>query len=53
MRGIAITLLLAAVFIQPATADYAAGVAAYQRADYAAALEEWRAPAEAGEADAQ
>jgi len=37
----------------PARADYAAGLAAYQRGDYAAALREWRPLAEQGHALAQ
>ena len=48
-----LALPLTVALIHPAAADYANGAAAYQRADYAAALEEWRAPAEAGNAEAQ
>jgi TPR repeat protein len=37
----------------PAPADFAAGVAAYQKQDYAAAAKEWQPLAESGSFDAQ
>ena len=37
----------------PALADVKAGVDAWARGDYAAAVKEWRGPATAGDADAQ
>ena len=40
-------------FPAPAKADYAAGAAAYQKGDYAAAFREWSADAAAGDAHAQ
>ncbi|MEX2009835.1 MAG: hypothetical protein WEC41_06535, partial [Dongiaceae bacterium] len=46
--GLALTLPTA-----PARADYQAGLMAYDRADYAAALREWQPAAEAGEPRAQ
>ncbi|WP_419808503.1 SPOR domain-containing protein [Sphingomonas sp.] len=46
---LAASLLLAA----PALADVKAGVDAWTRGDYRQAVEEWRAPAVAGDADAQ
>jgi hypothetical protein len=53
LRGIALlgvaTLVCAA---QPALADVKAGVDAWSRGDYAAAVRQWRGPAEAGDADA-
>jgi TPR repeat protein len=47
--GVAGALLAAA----PAVADVRAGVTAWGRKDYAAAIAEWRGPAKAGDADAQ
>ena len=46
----AVILLTAAA---PARADYAAGAAAYQKGDYATALAEWTAMADAGDARSQ
>ncbi len=46
-------LILALALACPAAADFAAGRAAYAAGDYAAALEQWLAPGEAGEAAAQ
>ena len=37
----------------PAAADVKAGVDAWSRGDYAAAVKEWKAPAAQGDADAQ
>ena len=48
-RLLAASLLLAA----PALADVKAGVDAWARGDYRRAVEEWRGPAVAGDADAQ
>lgn len=45
--------LLAAVVAVPAAADVKAGVDAWGRGDYRKAVEEWRGPAVAGDADAQ
>lgn len=41
------------VIAPPATADVKAGVDAWSRGDYRKAVEEWRGPATAGDADAQ
>ncbi|MCZ6720233.1 MAG: tetratricopeptide repeat protein [Alphaproteobacteria bacterium] len=50
-------LIIAAVLVlalaPPAWADFAAGKAAYDRGDYAAAHKEWQSPAETGNVDAQ
>jgi cell division septation protein DedD len=46
------TLLLAALAGGPALADVKAGVDAWSRGDYAAAVSEWEAPAAAGDPDA-
>ncbi len=40
-------------FAQPAQADFADGLAAYDGGDYRTAFEQWRALAEAGDAEAQ
>ena len=45
--------LIALAASGPALADVRAGVAAWARKDYAAAIAEWRGPAAAGDADAQ
>lgn len=48
------TALLACVAVStPATADVKAGVDAWARGDYRQAIEQWRDPAAAGDADAQ
>lgn len=44
--------LLALLTAAPAMADVKAGVDAWGRADYAGAVREWQAPADAGDADA-
>ena len=44
--------LLAAFAAVPALADVKAGVDAWSRGDYAAAVREWEAPAAAGDPDA-
>jgi len=49
--GIAVLSLLAPIL--PARADFAAGAAAYDKGDYAAALAEWTAMASAGDARSQ
>lgn len=53
LRATPFALLMVTASALPASADYDSGVAAYQRGDFAAAIEEWRAPAEAGEVAAQ
>jgi Tfp pilus assembly protein PilF len=50
LTGVAI---LAAAVATPAAADVKAGVDAWGRGDYRTAVEEWRGPAVAGDADAQ
>ncbi len=53
LRKIALVGAVALVFgAQPALADVKAGVDAWSRGDYAVAVREWQAPAEAGDADA-
>jgi uncharacterized protein len=53
LRGFALASAAALVCAaQPALADVKAGVDAWSRGDYAAAVREWRAPAEAGDPDA-
>lgn len=48
------TLFMVALFVAPAqTADFQAGLEAYERGDFAAALHEWRPLAEQGHAWAQ
>ena len=49
-RLLGMTLILVSA---PALADVKAGVDAWGRGDFAAAIAEWRGPAEAGDADAQ
>ena len=52
--GIGATALVAvAMWAGPAAADTRAGVEAWQRGDYAAAIAQWRPAAVAGDADAQ
>ena len=55
MRRIVFLLTLLALLCAPvdARADYDSGLAAFDRGDYAAALSEWRAAANAGDADSQ
>jgi uncharacterized protein len=48
-----ITAIALGLSIQPALADVKAGVDAWTRGDYAAAVKEWREPALKGDADAQ
>ncbi len=49
----AATAFLALAGAETAAADVPAGIAAWQAGDYARAVAEWRAPAEAGDPDAQ
>jgi len=51
-RALAAAALLAAFAAVPALADVKAGVDAWSRGDYSAAVREWEAPATAGDADA-
>lgn len=54
MRTAWIALAVASLLpAAPAAADFAAGLAAYQKQDYAAALKEWQPLAEGGSYDAQ
>ena len=56
MRRIAATLAVVVALLfsaGSAWADYDDGMAAYDRGDYATALQEWRPLAEQGHADAQ
>ncbi|PKP89146.1 MAG: sporulation protein [Alphaproteobacteria bacterium HGW-Alphaproteobacteria-16] len=53
MMAWAALLTGAALMGAPALADVKAGVDAWQRGDYRAAINEWRGPAVAGDADAQ
>ena len=48
VAGLAVALVAA-----PALADVKAGVEAWTRGDYAAAIQQWRGPAASGDADAQ
>ena len=52
LGAIALLAALAALGAEPALADVKAGVEAWSRGDYAAAVREWEAPAAAGDADA-
>ena len=52
LGAIALLAALAALGAEPALADVKAGVDAWSRGDYAAAVREWEAPAAAGDADA-
>jgi uncharacterized protein len=51
--GFASAIIAAMLASTPALADVKAGVDAWGRGDYAAAVQQWRAPAIAGDADAQ
>ncbi len=51
--GKALCAVIAAGLAVPASADVKDGVDAWSRGDYAAAVREWVAPAQAGDADAQ
>ncbi|MDP4574427.1 SPOR domain-containing protein [Qipengyuania sp. G39] len=51
--GMALCAAIAASLAVPASADVKDGVDAWSRGDYAAAVREWVAPAQAGDADAQ
>ena len=51
--GMALCAAIAAGLAVPAAADVKDGVDAWSRGDYAAAVREWVAPAQAGDADAQ
>lgn len=48
-----LTALLSLAIALPALADFASGLAAYQKGDYAAAAKEWRPEAEQGDAPSQ
>ncbi len=50
---LALSIALLAAAAPPARADFAAGAAAYDKGDYAAALAEWTAMANAGDARSQ
>ena len=51
--GTAMVALATCLVAVPARADVKAGVDAWEKGDYRKAIEEWRAPAVAGDADAQ
>ncbi|WP_374942771.1 SPOR domain-containing protein [Sphingomonas sp.] len=54
MRGLAMTMVAGAMLAAvPAAADVKAGVDAWAKGDFSRAVEEWRGPAIAGDADAQ
>ena len=53
MTRLFLSALLAVLFAGVAHADFAAGRAAYEKGDYAAALGEWQPDAEEGDVDAQ
>ena len=53
LRMIATALAPALLLAAPLSADTAAGVAAWERGDYAQAIREWEGPAAAGDAEAQ
>ena len=54
MKGLLVAAALAVGLVMPAWGqDFNAGVAAYERGDYAVALSEWRPLAELGVAKAQ
>ena len=53
MKKLVTAALFAAVIAGPALADVKAGVEAWGRGDFARAVQEWRGPAAAGDADAQ
>ncbi len=50
-KGLVLAMVMAAA--APASADVKAGVDAWTRGDFAAAIAEWQGPAERGDADAQ
>ncbi len=53
MKRIAIAAVLLVALVWPTHADFNAGMAAFERGDYATALQEWRPLAEQGHAEAQ
>ncbi len=53
MRLIPTVIALVCLCLSPARADFAAGLQAYDGGDYAEALTEWQALAQAGDPDAQ
>ncbi|MEE8226144.1 MAG: hypothetical protein V3R30_04955 [Kiloniellales bacterium] len=53
LRGVFVLVLALTLAAPVVAADWQAGVEAYQRDDYATALEEWRPLAEQGLAEAQ
>ena len=53
MRFLCFPATLLCVLLTPAWADFAAGLSAYQKGDFATAMKEWRPIAENGDAAAQ
>lgn len=53
MRNVLVFFAVLAGLAGPARADFNAGLQAYQRGDYAGAIQEWRPIAEKGDANAQ
>src|SRR5579862_8021143 len=49
----AVTLLAVMLMAAPSLADFQKGLDAYSNGDYAAALKEWKSPADQGDAHAQ
>lgn len=52
-RRVWISTFALAACVNPAAADFAAGLAAYQKGDYTTAVKEWRPEAEQGDAPTQ
>ena len=53
MRLLYLLILFASYLVSSARADFATGLSAYQKGDYATAIKEWRPLAEQGDAAAQ
>ncbi len=53
MKRLFLSALLSVLLVGTASADFDAGLAAYEEGDYAAALREWRPLADEGDLDAQ
>ncbi len=53
MKPLFLSALLSVLLIGTASADFDAGLAAYENGDYAAALDEWRPLADEGDLDAR
>jgi len=53
MKSLVLVLVLLAWFVTPSNADFDAGVAAFERGDYATAFREFKPLAEKGETAAQ